>query len=128
MSGFRVPPGLDDGEWYHGSPLELDLLAAGCTITRCRVVAEAFSHKPTCLCVEEQLQPIVVCHNGLLAGHLYAIDETIGVADVRPHPNSSFAGGGIEWITNRPLRLRLIADLAATQPRCEDCRHRPAHP
>ena len=35
--------------WYHGTPLELDILREGSTITQWRELAEAFSTKPTLL-------------------------------------------------------------------------------
>jgi len=106
-----VPPHLDDGDWFHGSPLKLDVLAAGSTVTRCRVVAEAFAHKPTWMSVGDEDRPVSVEHNGVLPGSLYVVDEQVGEGDVHPHPNSAFPGGGMEWITDRPLRLRLVAQL-----------------
>lgn len=106
-----VPSHLDDGEWFHGSPLELDALAAGSTVTRCRAVAEAFAHKPTWVSVGDEDRPVTVEHDGVLPGHLYVIDEPIGDEDAHPHPRSAFTSGGIEWITDRLLRLRPIARL-----------------
>jgi len=32
--------------WYHGSPLKLDVLRAGSTMTQWRDLARVFSHKP----------------------------------------------------------------------------------
>lgn len=107
----RAPAHLDDGDWFHGSPLELEVLAAGSTVTRCRVVAEAFAHKPTWMSVGDQARPVTVEHDGLLPGYLYAIDEPVADGDLHPHPNSAFKPGGMEWVTDRPLRLRLIAAL-----------------
>lgn len=105
------PPDLDDGDWFHGSPLKLETLAAGSTVTRCRAVAEAFSHKPTRVSLDENRRPIAIEHDGTLPGYLYVVDEPVGESDVRPHPHSSFPGEGWEWITDRPLRLRLVAML-----------------
>ncbi|MFB3880548.1 MAG: hypothetical protein ACE149_04755 [Armatimonadota bacterium] len=119
-------PGLlDDGAWFHGSPEALTELAIGSTITRSRVAAEAFAHKPTCVGVEEKAPLLRVCHNGAQAGFLYLVEE-VAPDDVRPHPDSSFPGGGLEWLTNRPLKVRKIADLPAGGPPClgEDCPHR----
>lgn len=42
-----------DEVWYHGSPFLFELLEKGSTITRWRELAEAFSHKPDILCVED---------------------------------------------------------------------------
>jgi hypothetical protein len=116
---------LDDGSWYHGSPEELTVLAVGSTITRCRVVAEAFSHKPTCVGVDEKAGTVTVCHNGRLHGYLYLVEDVVD-ADVCPHPESSFPSGGLEWLTNRLLGLRKIADLPGDEPPCqgENCSHR----
>ena len=110
-----VPPHLDDGEWFHGSPLELSTLAVGSTVTGCRAVAEAFSCKPTWVRVgvRDEARPVTVEHNGLLPGYLYVIDEPVADGDLHPHPNSAFKPGGMEWVTDRPLRLRLIAQCPA---------------
>jgi hypothetical protein len=123
----EIPPDLDDGAWFHGSPRKLDTLAAGSTITRSRPVAEAFSHKPTCLGWEEKGGRLArVCHNGRAGGYLYVVDEEVGGPDVRHHPNSAYHAGGLEWLTNRPLRLRKIADLPLSDPPCQpDCPRRP---
>ena len=121
-----IPAHLDDGAWFHGSPEKLSLLAIGSTMTRSRLVAEAFSHKPTCLGIGDTDRPISVCHNGSQPGILYVIDEPVGADDVRPHPHSSFGAGCLEWLTTRPLRLRKIADLPLSDPPCTpDCPRRP---
>jgi hypothetical protein len=106
-----APAHLDDGAWFHGSPLELEVLAQGSTVTRSRAVAEAFAHKPTRVSVGDEERPIQVMHNGTLPGFLYLIDEAVSEADLHPHPRSSLPG--LEWITDRPLRLRLVAMLPA---------------
>ncbi len=93
------------GAWYHGSPLTLHTLRAGSTITPFEQLAEAFSHKPTKLSIGDDGR---ICHNGILQGTLYAIDEEIVPGrDMLPHPRSTM-GAEKEWITERPLRLRLI--------------------
>jgi len=108
-----APPHLDDGEWFHGSPLELNTLAVGSTVTRCRAMAEAFAHKPIRVSIGDAGGKLDITHDGALPGFLYVVDETIGEDDLHPHPNSCFPGGGLEWITDRPLRLRLLARLPA---------------
>jgi hypothetical protein len=122
-----IPPDLDDGAWFHGSPRKLDTLAAGSTITRSRRVAEAFSHNPPCLGWEEKGGQLArVCHNGTANGYLYAVDERIGDPDIRHHPNSAYRAGGLEWLTNRPLRLCKIADIPVSDPPCQpDCPRQP---
>ncbi|MBN1459342.1 MAG: hypothetical protein JXA57_07385 [Armatimonadetes bacterium] len=117
-----IPDNLDEGAWFHGSALPLKELAAGSSITRSRLIAEAFSHRPTCLGVEETDIPISVCHNGTQGGILYLVDEPVSDNDVRVHPRSAFPLLGFEWLTNRPLRLRKVADLPITDPPCRpDC-------
>jgi hypothetical protein len=118
---------LDDGAWYHGSSEALTVLATGSTITRSRAAAEAFAHKPTCVGVEEKATLLKVCHNGTQDGFLYLVED-VTQADVRPHPDSSFRPGGLEWLTNRPLKVRKVADLPIGEPPCleEGCPHRPA--
>ena len=114
-----VPDYLDDGAWFHGSPSELEVLRPGSTITRCRAVAEAFSHKPRTVGIDlrigdgEPTGSLQVTHDGTLPGLLYVVDEPVTTSDVHPHPNSSFPHGALEWVTDRPLRLRLIARLPA---------------
>lgn len=130
MGENRARGRLDDGAWYHGSPEQFEVLSAGSTITRSRAVAEAFAHRPTCVGVSTHEHGedayLEVCHNGSRPGYLYAIAEEIGEADVHPHPQSSFPGGGLEWLTDRPLRLRLVAPVpAATPPNCDACPRRP---
>ena len=117
---------LDDGAWYHGSPEVLAVLATGSTVTRCRVAAEAFAHKPTCVGVEEKATLVKVCHNGTRDVVLYLVEE-VAQADVRPHPESSFKPGGLEWLTNRPLKVRKVADLPIGEPPClgDECSHQP---
>ena len=87
-------------------------------------MAEAFAHKPTCLGVGEDDRPISVCHNGTQDGVLYVVGEPVSEEDVRAHPDSSL-GGRLEWLTQRPLRLRKIADLPIADPPCRpDCPRR----
>jgi len=116
---------LDDGAWFHGSPERLEVLRAGSTITRSRPVAEAFSHKPFCLSVDESQRPLEICHNGTLPGYLYVVEE-VTEADLHPHPDSAFPGGDLEWLTDRPLRLRLVAGVPiGNRPDCQHCPRRP---
>lgn len=121
-----IPTHLDDGAWFHGSPLRLERLLVGSSITRSRPIAEAFSHRPTCLGVGETDSPVSVCHNGTDDGTLYVVDESVSGDDVRIHPKSAFPIRGFEWLTNRPLRLRKIAELPISDPPCQpDCPRRP---
>ena len=99
--------------WYYGSPLELETLRAGSTLTRNRELARVFSHRPSLVSLEDDG---AIRHDGAQPGILYRIAEPVGEEDVRPHPRSTMAPGE-EWLTNRPLRLER---LTATQPRPEE--------
>lgn len=98
--------------WYHGSPLKLNELCSGSTITHWEALAEAFSHKPDML--EYDNIGGRIKHNGSLAGFLYLIDEPIiENVDIYKHPNTSM-DAGVEWLTNRPLKLRLLTPTEAS--------------
>jgi hypothetical protein len=105
---------MDVGKpWYHGSPLALEILREGSTMTQWRDLARVFSHKPAIVSIGDDR---LIRHNGTLPGYLYVIDEPVGPEDVQPHPRTTMAPGD-EWITTRPLRLRLIG---TTAPRSEE--------
>ncbi|MBE0697358.1 MAG: hypothetical protein IH586_10575, partial [Anaerolineaceae bacterium] len=90
--------------WYHGSPLNLEVLLPGSTITQDAALARVFSHKPQIVSIEDEFTPMRIRHNGTLPGQLYRIAEPIGLMDVYPHPNTSMAPG-LEWLTRRSLHL-----------------------
>jgi hypothetical protein len=96
--------------WYHGSPLQLEILQAGSTITPYRHLAEVFSHKPPIVCVDDAG---LIQHNGTQPGFLYVIEEPLSEADVYMHPRSSMPAGW-EWLTKRDVPLRLIGPVAYT--------------
>ena len=98
------------GTWYHGTPLDLDVLRVGSTITRIRALAEAFSHKPPILTISDDGR---IRHTGVEPGYLYRIDEQVGRGDVKPIPGSTMPPG-YEWHTTRPLRLVLIGPVELT--------------
>jgi hypothetical protein len=95
--------------WYHGSPYQIDTLLPGSTITQDKDLARVFSHKPQIVAIEEDPQ-VLACgvprlrHNGVRPGLLYTIAEPLNAQDVFPHPRSSMPRG-MEWLTQRPLRL-----------------------
>ena len=94
-------------EWYHGSPLRIDILLSGSTITRQRHLAEVFAVKPTLVCIEDDGS---LRHNGHQSGWLYRLAAPLNPADLVPHPRSSMPPG-FEWLTTRPLPLACIAPV-----------------
>ena len=94
--------------WYHGSPLKLDVLRAGSTVTQWRDLARVFSHKPAVVSISDDRR---LQHNGTQPGHLYEIAEPVTAEDVEPHPRTTM-GPGDEWLTRRELRLRVIGETA----------------
>ena len=94
--------------WYHGSPQRIYSLRAGSTITPDRHLAEVFSLKPRLVCLEDDGS---IRHDGQLLGWLHVVDEPLGPDDLEPHPRSSMPPG-LEWLTTRPLRLRLLGPVA----------------
>ena len=96
--------------WYHGSPVRMALLRTGSTITPWRELAEAFSHKPRRLCIDDDGN---IIHDGSQSGYLYLIDEPVETgADIFQHPRTSMEEG-LEYLTSRPLRLKLLCTLPA---------------
>jgi hypothetical protein len=92
--------------WYHGSPIEIDILREGSTVTQWKELAIAFSKKPTSLSYYEILGDIT--HNGSEKGILYIIDEKITIdKDIYQHPRTTM-DKGVEYLTKRPLKLKRI--------------------
>lgn len=110
--GQTVGSGWDFSRpWYHGSPLELERLSVGSTITQDRELARVFSHKPTLVSQDEDVQGRrVIKHSGDTPGYLYTVAEPVQPDDVAPHPTSSMAPGQ-EWITRRELRVELLGPM-----------------
>ena len=95
------------GVWYHGSNARFDVLREGSTVTLWRELAEAFSHRPTMLCTEDDG---IIRHNGPERGLLYVIDEPVRAGeDVFPHPRTAMEENA-EWLTRRPLKVRLTGE------------------
>jgi nitroreductase len=89
--------------WFHGSPTELGELQVGSIITPNRDLARVFSHKPELVSLENDG---LIRHNGMVPGFLYAVAEEVRAADITSHPGARVPG--LEWLTTRPIRLRLI--------------------
>lgn len=97
-----------NGIWYHGSNVIFTQLMEGSTITQWRELAEAFSHQPTMLCIDDDG---VITHNGEQKGYLYVIDEHIEIGkDIYPHPRTTMDENA-EFLTKRPLAVRLIGEV-----------------
>ena len=90
-------------EWFHGSPFRLTVLRAGCSITRNRRLAEAFSHKPYLVTIDDNGR---IRHNGVIRGNLYGVLD-VDVSDIVSHPRPTMPKG-MEWLTTRDLQLKLI--------------------
>ncbi len=90
--------------WYHGSPLKLEVLRTGSTITQWKDLARIFSHKPAVVSISDEGD---IQHTGTQPGYLYVIDEPVAAADVIPHPRTTMRPGD-EWLIQRELRVRLI--------------------
>lgn len=98
----------ENGTWYHGSDRILSELRQGSTVTQWRGLVEAFSHKPTVLCCEDDG---TIIHNDEKKGYLYAIDERVEIGkDIYRHPRSAMDENA-EFLTARPLSVRMIAEL-----------------
>lgn len=95
--------------WYHGSPLPLEMLAVGSSITRNLELAIAFSHKPSRLSVDNDG---VIHHDGKENGYLYEIDEIVSSEDIYVHPevNEVSPDDPWEWLTKKAFRLKLIKE------------------
>jgi len=103
---------IDDPEsqtWYHGSPILLEILATGSSITRNKELAIAFSHKPSQLGVSDDG---IIHHNGEFNGYLYEIAELVSLEDIYIHPDIIIVNphDHWEWLTKRPFQLKLIQE------------------
>jgi hypothetical protein len=97
-----------NGTWYHGSNMVFTELFEGSTVTQWKELAEAFSHQPERLSYDDNG---VISHNGTEKGYLYIIDENVLVdKDVYQHPRSVMDKNA-EFLTNRPLKVKMICEL-----------------
>jgi len=92
--------------WYHGSPLKLDVLCEGSTITQWKELAETFAKKPKTLSYYKINGRIF--HTGVKKGILYIIDEPVVLdIDIHQHPRTTM-DKGVEFLTTRPLKLKRV--------------------
>ena len=96
------------GIWYHGSNKVFEILEEDSTVTQWRELAEAFSHKPTTLAIDNDNS---IFHNGKEYGYLYIVDESIEIdKDIYAHPNTTM-GKDLEFLTKRKIKVEMIADV-----------------
>lgn len=113
----KAPPLMDGPhvEWFHGSPLWLEAVAPGSTVTPVRELARAFAHRPSHVSVEVREhageRAVVIEHDGTRPGYLYRVVVSDPPTDLKQHPTSGFAPGE-EMLTTRALPLELICELA----------------
>ena len=94
--------------WYHGSNKIFEILEEGSTITHWKELAEAFSHKPTLLAIDDDNS---IFHNGKEYGYLYIVDEPIKIGiDIYAHPKTTM-GEGLEFLTKRKIKVKMIAHV-----------------
>jgi hypothetical protein len=108
--------------WYHGSPLRLEVLTAGSTVTPIRQLAQAFSHKPTLVSitvhVTDASRQVCIEHDGERDGYLYQVRVADPEVDLRQHPGSRMAPGE-EMLATRALPLQFLCHLPVREERCE---------
>ena len=119
MSEDEHAPPLFVGEhknWYHGSPLRLDVLQSGSTVTPIPSYAKAMAHKPTRLDVDMRVNTetgerrVVFSQNGHRDGFFYRVLVEAPSRDLRQHPGSKGAPGE-EVLTTRDLPLEFLEEL-----------------
>lgn len=101
-------------EWFHGSPLRLDCVREGSTVTPIIELARVFSHKPPRVEINTAehgaTRTATITHTGLLDGYLYRVLVENPEADLRQHPTSAFAPGE-EMLATRDIPLAFICEL-----------------
>ena len=97
-----------DGICFHGSKILFSELREGSTVTQWKELAEAFSHQPTVLGYDDNGN---ISHNGIEKGYLYIIGESIEMGkDIYQHPRTTMDENA-GFLTNRPLKVKLIREL-----------------
>lgn len=94
--------------WFHGSPLELETLRKGSTITHIEKLAQVFSTKPSIVSVSDDEK---MRHNGMSKGRVYRV---IGVTadDIYEHPRSSM-NKGWEYLTKKEFKLEFLYEVSS---------------
>ncbi len=103
-------------EWYHGSPVRLDTLAVGSTVTPLFCLAKAFASKPTRVSIdirddsETGDHTVTIKHDGKKPGYLFRVLVTNPREDLEQHPGSRMAAGE-EMLSKRELRLEFLEEV-----------------
>ncbi|HOS43791.1 MAG TPA: hypothetical protein PK794_08890 [Armatimonadota bacterium] len=100
--------------WFHGSPLRLEFVRAGSTVTPIVELARVFSHKPSRVEVNiaerDGVRTVSLTHTGTQDGYLYRVLVDDPEADLSQHPTSVMAPGE-EMLTRRDLPLEFLCAL-----------------
>jgi hypothetical protein len=92
------------GAWFHGSPLAMETLRKGSSITQIEKLAQAFSSKPSIVSVSDNGK---IRHDGKLRGRVYKIADRVTAEDIYEHPRSSMESR-LEWITKKEFKLEFL--------------------
>lgn len=92
--------------WFHGSPLKLETLRKGSTITQIEKLAQIFSHKPSIVSVSDDGE---IKHDGKVKGRVYRIADEVTADDIFEHPKSR---KGWEWITDKEFKLEFLYEIS----------------
>lgn len=90
--------------WFHGSPLRLETLCKGSSITQLEKLARAFSTRPAIVSVSDDG---TIRHNGKGKGLIYQIIDIVTPDDIYKHPKTTMDEGW-EWITRKDFRLEFL--------------------
>ena len=102
---FELNP---EGVRFHGSDKMFSELKINSTITQWKELAEAFSHQPAMLGYDDDGK---IIHNGTKKGYLYCVAEHVTLdRDIYAHPHTAM-DENVEFLTKRPLKVRLICEL-----------------
>ena len=96
--------------WFHGSPLNLEKLCKGSSITQIEQLARAFSTKPTIVSVSDDGS---IRHNGKEKGRVYKVIGTVTPDDIYKHPKTTMDESW-EWITKGDFRLEFLYEYEST--------------
>ncbi len=106
-------------EWHHGSPLVLNTLRTGSTVSPIMELAMAFAHNPRNVSLEvwttRKGRRLRIKHDGRKDGYLYRVRVIDPESDLRQHPESTLAPGE-EMLTRRDLKVELLRELPMPRP------------